>query len=417
MPATKSSYARLMAMCALSAQRQEKGAVLSQRAVPTDATVALAIYRKEVIDALPLDFENAVEHSDLQAAGLTCLAAMESGDMELFHRLLGWYHAALARHKLADESCWPANISNVEREERRRLHWYMYRLEVHSALVLGHVVRCPELQCLVSYPTLPDQSHDEAEWLSGWNFVTDLYRGIEHLLTLFKARRMVSTQQGRKLNTDFRLDYRPEDHVLKPLAAALDELPTRFKHAEACSGLGARNRCGFQAANIICTYQLLRVVSFTASDNTFHDACLTVMALIEEISTIPIDIMRAMSLGMLQELAGFGHLLSCFIKRGLSRPDYQHLRTALSCMLELLDALASSIDSAAEAGERLRTYISAIDKHLGSIPAPTTAGIDHANTSAWLADTSIEDWLPPEMHEIPWPSEWSDQFFNSLNDV
>jgi len=46
--------------------------------------------------------------------------------------------------------------------------------------------------------------------------------------------------------------------------------------------------------------KLVRMVSFTADDTTFYEACRTVLELIEEISAIPIDYLRAMSLAMVR---------------------------------------------------------------------------------------------------------------------
>ncbi len=42
------------------------------------------------------------------------------------------------------------------------------------------------------------------------------------------------------------------------------------------------------------------MLSFTANDTTFHEACRTALELIEEISAIPLEIMRAMGLAMVR---------------------------------------------------------------------------------------------------------------------
>ncbi|KAL4919215.1 hypothetical protein BDW62DRAFT_179688 [Aspergillus aurantiobrunneus] len=53
---------------------------------------------------------------------------------------------------LHDESRWPDAITVCEQEARRRLWWSIYRLEIHTACVLG-IVRTPESRCGVGYPT------------------------------------------------------------------------------------------------------------------------------------------------------------------------------------------------------------------------------------------------------------------------
>lgn len=136
----------------------------------------------------------------------------------------------------------------------------MYRLEVHTSLVLGHPVRCPELQSAVAYPMIPDrditESDGDMEWLSGWNFITDIYRGMEHLSSYFRNRRMTVSQKNRSLATSFLVEYDPEK-IIQPLATAFLNMPARFKKAQRISSDVRQNRCGFQTANIIATYQVL----------------------------------------------------------------------------------------------------------------------------------------------------------------
>jgi len=121
----------------------------------------------------PLDFEM------LQAVGTVCVVAMETSDAVLLQRFLGLYHGALAQQGFHDERRWPVGLSAVEIDGRRRLYWHMYRLEVHTSLVFGHPVRCPELQSAVAYPDLPDDDYTESshdlEWLTGWNFVSKFF--------------------------------------------------------------------------------------------------------------------------------------------------------------------------------------------------------------------------------------------------
>lgn len=245
-------------MCALSAYRITSGATFNERVIHENLNVGR--YLDDAMEAVSGATDEPMQFQCLQAVGLICLTALESGNTSLLQRYLGMYHGALADQSFHDERRWPSDITPVEREERRRLYWHMYRLEVHLSLVLGHAVRCPELNSAVAYPTLPDQDYTElthdSEWLSGWNFITDIYRGMEHLISYFRSARMSTEQEDRCLSTKFLFDYDPHEKIVLPLAQALSAMPTRFTRAVAVSSDTRRNRCVFQVANIICTYQV-----------------------------------------------------------------------------------------------------------------------------------------------------------------
>ncbi|KIW10315.1 hypothetical protein PV08_11277 [Exophiala spinifera] len=411
-PSGRASYARLMSVCALSACRIASGATFTPREI--SCAVTPNVYLDEAIAAIPGTFGESLEFEYLQAINLVCLTARECGNAALLQQYLGLYHGALAEQGYYDERRWPSGISTIEREERRRLYWHMYRLEIHTSLVLGHAVRCPELQSAVAYPTLPDQDFTESmenlEWLTGWNFITDIYRGIEHLISYFRNKRTTIHLDNRCLSTAFLIDYDPQEKIVRPLNLAYSNLPLRFKKAQRVSQDIRLNRCGFQTANIIATYQLLRMLSFTSNDTTFHEACRTALELIEEISSIPMEYMRAMGLAMIQELSGLGHILSSFIKKELPRSDYQHLRMVMVCMAELLENLATSIPAAAWVCNRLREYVEQIDRYFELRPLQEDAA-DHELgrvDEVAVQDFDPEIFIPLELlQRIPW--DWTEQ--------
>lgn len=273
-PSGRASYARLMSMSALSAYRITSGAIFTPRHI--SSAISPNVYLDEAIAAIPGTFGESLEFEYLQAISLVCLTARECGNASLLQQFLGLYHGALAEQGFYDERRWPSGISTIEREERRRLYWHMYRLEIHTSLVLGHAVRCPELQSAVAYPMVPDQDFTESvenlEWLSGWNYITDIYRGIEHLISYFKNRRTTINQDNRCLSTAFLIDYDPQEKILRPLDLAYSNLPPRFKKAQGMSQDIRLNRCGFQTANIIATYQVkaLRAAPDSANTSSFY---------------------------------------------------------------------------------------------------------------------------------------------------
>jgi hypothetical protein len=62
----------------------------------------------------------------------------------ILHRYLALYHALVALHGFHEESRWPVNLSISDIDDRRRLFWCMYQIEIYSACILGHVVHMPE---------------------------------------------------------------------------------------------------------------------------------------------------------------------------------------------------------------------------------------------------------------------------------
>lgn len=94
--------------------------------------------------------------------------------------------------------------------------WSMYTFEIYVSIVWNGMLRVREQQVNVSYPTeLDDELFDDrgytqkvqspadvryshgsrqgeirtSSWLCGWNFTTDLYRVLEHVITNFRDRK------------------------------------------------------------------------------------------------------------------------------------------------------------------------------------------------------------------------------------
>ncbi|KAF1811844.1 hypothetical protein P152DRAFT_437703 [Eremomyces bilateralis CBS 781.70] len=413
LPNSPSSYALLMAMCALSAFRIKYG--IEPSALDVSQNVDPDFYLDEALRTTQSTSPVPRDKESLQALGLLCMTALEIGNGSLLQCQLGYYHAAIADQNLYDERRWPPALSAIEKEEYRRLYWHLYRLEVHMALVMGHAIRCPEIQSMVSYPSLADQqdarSTTESEWLSGWNFVTDLYRGLEHVLTKFRLHGMPGYQSQRKgfLSTSFLLDFDLNERILQPLTEAFENLPTRFKTAPPLTSNVNANRCGFQAANIVCTYQLVRMVCYTSNKATFHQACRTALDLIEQISSIPLEYLRAMSLAAVQEISGFGHILSHFIGKELPMSDYQDLRDVILCMAEFLESLHTDLPYAIRASARLRECVNRISGLIDQSTAHTfpTSGPPvnfFGDSQAPEHSEMILDWRD----DTPWLDEWLD---------
>ncbi|KAF4556721.1 Hypothetical protein D9617_1g086000 [Elsinoe fawcettii] len=417
MPASQASYALLMAICALSAPRLQTGNENGRR---DSLDINPDIYLEEALAAIPNDTTHMRSTEMMQALGLICVTALERRMAPLLHKMFGFYHAASAEQGFCDEKQWKPDMTIIEREERRRLFWYMYRLEVHTSLVMGHVVRCPDLQSNVTYPGIPDElltvKGIELEWLTGWNFVTDLYRGMEHLITRFRLSRSPQSIDRRLLRTDFISQDHLGHRILGQLNAAYDSLPARFKTTTDLQNDARTDRCGYQTANIVCTMQLVEMLAFTSNDATLLQACQTAHNLINQITKIHPRFLRAMSLGMLQELSGFGQILSSFIGKDLSKSEYTKLRTVMLCMADLLHNLDGCLASAGQAAQKLQQHVREIDQFLQSReehrvlepppPPPVAPMGDHVLS---ISESELDPMMmiPPEMlQSIPWPGDW-----------
>lgn len=149
------------------------------------------------------------------------------------------------------------------------------------------------------------------------------------------------------------------------------------------------------------------------------------MDLIEEMTLIPVDYLRAIGSPMLQELAGVGHMLTSFIGRQLLPADYHQLRQVIQAMALFLENLGPSLPAAVEAGNKLSQHIVRIDEYLlqqraqpqDSIlnePETSHATQEHALQvpTQHFVVPSVNFTIPIEYVEhIPWPSpfvpEWT----------
>lgn len=160
--------------------------------------------------------------------------------------------------------------------------WSMYTLEVYSSIVWGGIIRCRESQSRVFYPgkvdddwfsergfenLLPETrssrrrsitsttATNEASWLHGWNFTTELYRILEHAMDDFHRRRPQNI--GPFSPSDlFVRDAPPQSVVLEKVMSMHAALPDGFKETRTAVSDMIEDRFSFQAANIAATLQV-----------------------------------------------------------------------------------------------------------------------------------------------------------------
>jgi hypothetical protein len=365
-PASSSEYASLIAMCALSAQHAQQGSLfeadeplndLAAGAQPYLTNAVNLVMEHQQPDVLNLEF--------VRACGFLALLGIQTENRSMIHKYLGMYHSVCARFSLHDESQWDdrSNMSVCQVEMRRRLYWAMYKLEVHSACVLGHMIRLPENQSNVGYPVglhhpafVPGRDGDFEDWFAGWNTTTDLYRILEHAIVEFRAsRRSVNAQRE------------PTQHSY--LHQRLMEIQGRalpqFDRVHDKSTDSGRNRCGFQATNILFTIHMIRMFLATGSPARLLEAAGT---LLDSARKIPTAYIRAGGVRLLQELAGTGLMLGAIaVQASTPIPQAQSLVNVQIALAEFLEARAVASGTAVALATRLREQINQINLHLTSI--------------------------------------------------
>lgn len=243
----------------------------------------------------------------------------------------------------------------------------MYRIEVHTACVVGHLIRIPEAQCSVEYPSgihhpafVAGRDGQFEDWFSGWNATTDLYRLLEHAIVSFRTTRNTHGPHGTILRGEPQVETAS---VLDRLSAVQKRLLPQFSQAFPGSTDNGRNRCGFQATNIFCPIHLVRMLAFISEEASIQSACQTAQRMIASMSTIPPEYVRAIGSPLLRKLAGVGHILSSVAsKQELSGQDYLQLRNVLLSMADFLHSLKGCNETAEGQALRLGRNVERLDQ-------------------------------------------------------
>ncbi|PQE04749.1 Transcription factor protein [Rutstroemia sp. NJR-2017a BBW] len=382
-------FAVTMAICALSSARARDGAIFSGRwdlsslkDPPSESFFTAAESAIQKGDAANTDF------NDMRACALLSITAIQYGQPRTMHYYLGLYYTFVEIDGLHDEANWPKGIGIVETEERRRLFWSIYTLDVYTSIVWARVVRSREAQSNVVYPTalddteISDAGYSQSSaispmsllqspgdlsnvesarcWLYGWNFTTDLYRILEHVLDQFRRRRS-EHRLSTPIDAIFGATSVPSSAVLDFILTAYKNLPSRFKETPPAIS-NEDHRLNFQTANIAATIQLVRMMLFAAEDATVEQRCRVASELLQAFSDVPVVYLRAISSPLLHHLAGIGSILGSVFEHGLPESAYQQIRTVLLSLVRLLADLEVGLYCTAGASSRIRTLVERIDE-------------------------------------------------------
>ncbi|KFY57810.1 hypothetical protein V496_06357 [Pseudogymnoascus sp. VKM F-4515 (FW-2607)] len=385
-------FAVVMAICALASARARDGALFPGQWDPSHfrhpSSESFYSAARDVTPHLNLSAMEGINW--MRMCALLSLLGIQNGNISVMHQYLGLYHTLAAIDGLHDEKNWPKDIGIVEIEERRRLFWSMYTLEVYSSLVWVGITRCRQSQCRVFYPSevdderfsdedfsnlLPQRSPhqgvevrpgpdiDNSSWLHGWNFTTDLYVVLEHAMDGFHRHRP-RTMAHFSPNNMFNRVAPSQSTVLDKVMWMHQQLPDRFKEIRSVTSDTGEDRLSFQAANIAATLQLVRMVLFTAEEATVDQKCVIARELLDGFAQVPVFFLRAISSPLLYHLAGIGSILGSVMEGPLSKSSYLQARTVLLSMADLLASLEISMTRTSGATQRLRSQVTRIDEYM-----------------------------------------------------
>lgn len=389
----RSLFAVTMAVCALVSARVRDGAVFSQQ---WDLNGLQDPRPNVYYDQAVGQAKDITVTSNLNAPrsyAVLALAAIQEGKTRDMHEHLGRYHTILAMEGLHDEDNWPQDLGVVETEERRRLFWSIYTLDVFTSIVWGGVIRSRESQSNVSYPAeVDDDMFDDTGfpqqtssargvcWIAGRNFVIDLYRMIERIITQFPVR----SRAQREILIDESL--RPEaslsqELVRNTMAHMYAGLPECLKEIQPVTCKPKLDRFGFQAADNIATVQLLRMVLLSTTGGSIAERCAVTNEVVQAFLSIPSAYHHAISVPLLFHLGVIGQLLGTALGQPLSESDYSSIREVLLSMAQLLSIMECPHTSKG-ASERLRHQVARIDEYMASQRQSSGAQLKTSDTPA-----------------------------------
>jgi len=338
----------LMSLCAVGAQTAAIGAVFDDALLDGFHTPDSSRYFKEAVSQIPRSSAPSQDLDYLRSFGLLAVYSLRSGNHGDLVRYLGLCHASIAQHNFHEESRWPKGISANEMDDRRRLFWCIYRLEVHSSCVLGHVVRMPESQISVSYPRITaDMDTETQAWTAGWDYITDLFRLLEYAIFSLHGCK------SRSILLTALCDRPSPSTLLNSLAELRDTRPQILVDLSEPNGHLQSNRCKYMAVQIACTETLVTTMALLYCQSPTSEVMAVAESFIVEVSTAPLIMFKVASSQIVHQLLGVGHMLENASRHG----DEQYRSGAKRLIIflrDLVENLEHDIPSAAKAGERLR---------------------------------------------------------------
>ncbi|EXK80186.1 hypothetical protein FOQG_15266 [Fusarium oxysporum f. sp. raphani 54005] len=345
---SETAYLLLMALCALSAQSLTLKAVFDSTLLGNVVSHDSDIYFNEAVSHIPARIPDTPDLDYLRSFGLLAVYLLRSGSKSDLHRYLGLCHAWIAQHGFNMENNWDSSISLLEVDDRRRLFWCVYRLEIHSACVLGHIIRLPEAQVSVLYPRItPAMSRETQAWTAGWDYITDLFRLMEYAILNLRQRKphrdvvavFCDRPSPRALLDSLDQLKASKPFILRVLSQSHDDFQS--------------NRCKFMAVQITCTEALVNIMGLLHCQAPVDEVIKVAEDFLNEITEASLIMFKVASSQIVHQLLGVGHMVyNAFLyDENQSQFAVGRLVTYLE---DIVKNLEQDIPTATEAREQLR---------------------------------------------------------------
>lgn len=176
-------------------------------------------------DAMPKDLTAATDFDYLRTTALLAITSIQFANPRKMYQHLGTFWTLSTMNRMHDEKRWP-QVSRIEAEERRRVYWSMYTLDLFTSISFGSVLRTREATSLVAFPSEIDDEHllspdpvqpaSTLPWLIGWNFTSRLYRKPHLRLTRSRNLLLTSANHDRNARACSRLGSRARRRRQQP---------------------------------------------------------------------------------------------------------------------------------------------------------------------------------------------------------
>ncbi|OCF56638.1 hypothetical protein L486_05492 [Kwoniella mangroviensis CBS 10435] len=377
----------IMSVCALASARLRDGAPKYCHLKYWDPSTSTSeIFYNSCLSSFPVDLIKAGEFDYKRTKVILSMLCLQYGEIARSIVHIGDYCTLCSLDGFQNESRWPKGLDEIEIQERRRLFWAAYQSDIYIATTFGGIIRHREAQSTVLYPTevLSDDditpngiveraTTNKKSFLNGWNFVTNLYRILEHAVCQMRQRNQTydggnqiallfsskSSKGGKKF------DPGPEE-ILSTVERLYNDLPDCLKEAKEMSGDVNKDIYGFQTANIMITLQLVKMVIAGMAEWSVEQRCAIAGELLDSLAALPKPFMQACGAPLIHHIAGVGHILANIIQSPLSPTSYLHVRTVLLRMADLLSSLESTLKSASVLciAAKLRDHVERIDDYM-----------------------------------------------------
>jgi hypothetical protein len=202
-------------------------------------------------------------------------------------------------------------------------------------------------------------------WLSGWNFITDLYRVLEHALTRFRGDSGGARGDSFLHGIFADESSTTEASVSNSILQMYFDLPECFKQTPVMTFDVKRDRFAFQAANITGSLQLVRIVLCAAGGASIEARCQIASEVVDAFMSIPPTYLLAISTPLLHHLGGIGAILCSVFGESATESEHRMVQTIILSMAQLLENL-EPVHQSPHISKRLRDNAARIDHYIES---------------------------------------------------